>query len=78
MPNQDYQDQLDSWAEAFAETAQKLMPDFTDAAGVLVQAAMIIGLKHMSPMEYAAANLASAEDMFARVSAEAVQKGGRA
>lgn len=74
--DEQYQQQLDKWAATFADTALGLMPDFTDAAGVLAQAAMLVCLKHMTPMEYAEASLAAAEDNYARISAAARPKGG--
>lgn len=60
-----YQAQMDNWAETMAATANDLISDPLDAAAVLMQAAMLVSLKAIGLREFAEAQLASAQDIFA-------------
>jgi hypothetical protein len=62
-----YQVQLDNWAEALANTASDLIGDPLDAAGVLMQAAMMVSLKAIGVREYAEAQLAAAQKLHAEI-----------
>lgn len=61
---------LDRWATAFAVMASEAMRDWTDATGVLSQACMLVATKHITPLQFAEAQLSSAEDLYARISAQ--------
>lgn len=60
---------LDELAQSLADIAFGIVPESAEASGLLVQAAHIVALKDLTPMEFARAQLEAAEDHYARVAA---------
>lgn len=61
---------IDELAGSLADIALGLLPDATEASGLLIQAAHLCALKDLSPMELARAQLDAAEDFYALTAAK--------